>query len=203
MTWWGKVFLPEALPALHARASRWRSQASAKEARRSGSRTASRLMSVCWCFRADRRRFSVLLVATNQKSAGSRQPAVQSFLDSLQLGCSAMRPSLRKAGQSQWAEARRHGPAAVLPESGWDSKPIPATMSRIPAGTPFMPMARSSRIFRAPDFVGFNRETSKVRLRSEELLGPVQLCQRRRLHHQARRPYPEVLLERRSGQTQG
>lgn len=36
-------------------------------------------------FPADRRRFSVMLVATNEKALEARQPAVQSFLDSLRL----------------------------------------------------------------------------------------------------------------------
>ena len=36
-------------------------------------------------FPADRRRFSVMLIATNEKALEARQPAVQSFLDSLRV----------------------------------------------------------------------------------------------------------------------
>jgi len=98
-------------------------------------------------FPADRRRFSVMLIATNEKALEARQPAVQSFLDSLRLA-SPSAATAKPAEPVGGSATPRSGSGITGVWMGF--KPTWATMSRMRAGTPSLTMARSLRIFRAP-----------------------------------------------------
>ena len=110
-------------------------------------------------FPADRRRFSVLLIATNEKALEARQPAVQSFLDSLRLAS----PSAAAAKPAEPVG----GSAAPRPGNGisgvWmgfktytgDYEPHPRWYTFYDDGQVFEDIPRTG-------LAGFNREASKA-----------------------------------------
>jgi len=110
-------------------------------------------------FPAERRRFSVMLVATNEKALEARQPMVQSFLESLRLAspsAAAARPGEPVGGSA----APRSGSGITGVWMGFktytgDYEPHPRWYTFYDDGQVFEDIPRSG-------FAGFNREASKT-----------------------------------------
>jgi hypothetical protein len=110
-------------------------------------------------FPADRRRFSVMLIATNEKALEARQPAVQSFLDSLRLAspsAAAAKPAEPVGGSA----TPRSGSGITGVWMGFktyvgDYEPHARWYTFFDDGQVFEDIPRTG-------LVGFNREASKA-----------------------------------------
>jgi hypothetical protein len=110
-------------------------------------------------FPAERRRFSVMLIATNEKALEARQPAVQSFLDSLRLAspsAAAAKPAEPDGGSA----APQSGSGITGVWMGFktytgDYEPHPRWYTFYDDGQVFEDIPRTG-------LAGFNREASKA-----------------------------------------
>jgi hypothetical protein len=110
-------------------------------------------------FPADRRIFSVMLVATNEKALDARQPAVQSFLESLRLA-SPLAATAKQAEPVGGSTAPRSGNGISGVWMGFktytgDYEPHPRWYTFYDDGQVFEDIPRTG-------LAGFNREASKT-----------------------------------------
>jgi hypothetical protein len=152
-------------------------------------------------FPAQKRRFSVLLVATNEKALEARQAATQSFVDSLkvvpQASASTAAPASTSAASSGPGAAPRSGKGITGVWMGFktyvgDYEPHPRWYTFYDDGQIFEDIPRTG-------FVGFSREASKADPHQHDYWGTYNFSNGSGAINKPGVRYPETLLSEGAG----